>query len=63
MHTFYFLFFIFAVFLVWDGTLERGEIFKLCQKNSSDSLGTGTNFLNLYISLPLFDAKEEKTEP
>lgn len=43
-------------------SLKESKVIKLCQKNSSASLGPGSNFLNLCISLPLFNAKEEKTE-
>lgn len=50
------------LFLAWDGALKGDEVFKLCQKNSSASLGPEINFLKLCILLPLFKAKEKKTE-
>lgn len=66
MHIFCCFFaFCFLLFLVWDKAkkpLKEMRFFKLYQKNSSTSLGPGTNFLTLCISLPLFNAKEEKTE-
>lgn len=41
--------------------LKESKVFKFCQKKDSASPGPGANFLNLCVSLPSYDAKEEKT--
>ena len=60
MQMLFFFFFCFSSYGI--ALLKESEVFQLCQKNGSASLGPGTTFFNSCISLPLFNAKEEKTE-